>query len=525
MPSNNCDGELQPARTVTNATPAKLFISYKRSIAQDEKLAHAMRDRFAAAGHDVFIDVGMKVGTNWVAEITQRIGWCDFLIVLLSKSAIESEMVQAEVRLARQRHWRHGRPAILPVRVNYRGALDYELDAYLGRIQYAMWTGDGDTDRVIGELERNFAEVDSKSLTSAPSLDELDLTAPSEPSRDRRRPQASEDPRVLLPPGGTIRLDDHFYVPRDPDGHINKTAPLRGRTLVIKAARQMGKSSLLIRYLAACKAAGKRFSFIDFQSFSEEDLAAFPALARRIAQILLRAFSLTPETDLAFSSQLDFTYFVEDKILRAIGAPIAIAMDEVDRLLGRPYQSEFFSMLRHWHNQRAQISSPWEDVDLAMVIATEPYLLISEADRSPFNVTPAIELAAFQRPHLDQINSTYGHPLDDPELDQLYELLSGHPYLTRLAFYKLVSTPDLNFDSLMKEASESDGPFGEHLRSRLFLLQQQRDVLVAMQRVILRTSQLNHDAFYRLHAAGLVQRRGKDFVPANLLYARFFKCL
>jgi hypothetical protein len=210
--------------TMANRAPAKLFISYKRSVPDDEKLAHAMRDCFGAAGHDVFIDVGMRVGTDWVAEITRRITWCDFLIVLLSKSAVESEMVQAEVRLARQRRWRDGRPAILPVRVNYKGELDYELDAYLGRIQYIMWTGDGDTNRVISELQRSFAEVDPKSAASAPSLDELDLAAPCEQSRDRRRPLASEDPRVLLPPGGTIRLEDHFYVRRDPDGHINRIA-------------------------------------------------------------------------------------------------------------------------------------------------------------------------------------------------------------------------------------------------------------------------------------------------------------
>jgi hypothetical protein len=249
--SNNFAGQSQSTRAVTNTAPAKLFISYKRSMPADEKLAHALRDGFAAAGHDVFIDVSMKIGTNWVAEITQRIKWCDFLIVLLSESAVESEMVQAEVRLAHQRRRLDGRPGILPVRVNYRGALDYELDAYLGRAQYAMWTGDGDTERIIKEIQSTIAEVDPKSLRSSPSLDELDLTAPDQ-SRDRRRPQSSEDPRVLLPPGGTIRLEDHFYVRRDPDGHIDKTAKWRGRTLVIKAARQMGKSSLLIRYLAAC---------------------------------------------------------------------------------------------------------------------------------------------------------------------------------------------------------------------------------------------------------------------------------
>jgi TIR domain/AAA-like domain len=247
----------------------------------DAKLAHAMRHGLGAAGYDVFIDVGMKVGTDWVAEIARRISWCDFLIVLLSETAVESEMVQAEVRLAhhRRRHGRH--PAILPVRVDYRGALGYELDAYLGRIQYLMWTGDDDTDRVIRELQSSIAEVDPKSFDSALSLDELDLTAPGQRSRDRRRPQASEDPRVLLPPGGTIRLEDDFYIRRHPDGHIDKIARLKGQTLVIKAARQVGKSSLLIRYLATCKAANK-----DSRSsiFNHSPRRTFPDFLRWLAE-------------------------------------------------------------------------------------------------------------------------------------------------------------------------------------------------------------------------------------------------
>src|SRR5262249_51033222 len=172
-----------------------------------------------------------------------------------------------------------------------------------------------------------------------------------------------------------------------------------------------------------------------------------------------------------------------------------------------------------------QPSSAWECVDLALVIATEPYLLIPHADRSPFNVTPAIELNSFRRTHLDQINAAYGNLLTNVELDQLYELLSGQPYLTRLAFYRLSSSADLSFESLMADSANTDGPFGEHLRSRLFLLQQQGDMLDAMQRVITKSVELDHDAFYRLHAVGLVQRRGKETVPSNLLYARFFKRL
>jgi hypothetical protein len=501
---------------------AKLFISYKRSIPTDEKLAHTLRDAFAGLGHDVFIDINMTAGTDWVTEIDRRIRWCDFLIVLLSEAAAESEMVQAEVRLAHQRRRLDGRPNILPVRVNYAGGLGYELDAYLSRIQYVSWKGDRDTSKIVDALQTSITGKSADDFKSSASLDELAAAVPSNPSPESGRPRASEDPRVLLPPGGTIRLDDAFYVRRDADNHIDRIAPGNGRTLVIKAARQMGKSSLLIRYLAACKKAEKQFAFIDFQSFSEAELVNLPALLKRIAQILTRAFRVNePVPD--FPNQLDFTYFVEDKILRAIGAPIAIAMDEVDRLLGRPYQADFFSMLRYWHNERAQPMSVWENMDLAMVIATEPYLLIATADRSPFNVTPAIQLRPFEQKQLREINYAYGGPLTDNEQDQLYELLSGHPYLTRLAFYRLVS--DFSFETLMADSSNADGPFGEHLRSRMFMLQQQSDLLGAMRRVISKGAELDMDTYYRLHAAGLVERKGKTTVPSNMLYARFFRRL
>ena len=59
----------------------------------------------------------------------------------------------------------------------------------------------------------------------------------------------------------------------------------------------------------------------------------------------------------------------------------------------------------------------------------------------------------------------------------------------------------------------------------MFMLQQQPDLLGAMRRVISKGAELDMDTFYRLHAAGLVERKGKTTVPSNMLYARFFRRL
>ena len=127
-----------------------------------------------------------------------------------------------------------------------------------------------------------------------------------------------------------------------------------------KSPPSNGKSSLLVRYMAEGKAVGKRPILIDFQSFSEGELADFPTLLSGLAQIMSRRFKVLSQANLSFSNQRDFTNFLEDRLLAGIAEPVVFGFDEADRLLGRPYQSDFFSMLRLWHNERARPASPWE---------------------------------------------------------------------------------------------------------------------------------------------------------------------
>src|SRR5262245_13653206 len=62
-------------------------------------------------------------------------------------------MVRGEIEIARHHAAIGGAPRILPVRVNFDGPLPYPLNAYLDKIQYAMWSGAGDTSRLLEELQ------------------------------------------------------------------------------------------------------------------------------------------------------------------------------------------------------------------------------------------------------------------------------------------------------------------------------------------------------------------------------------
>jgi AAA-like domain/TIR domain len=525
QPSPAFEPRAQPSATPEPGPVSRYFISYSRRSAEDGKLAGDLRAGLESSGHEVFIDVSMRIGTDWVAEIEHRIDWCDFLVVLLSEASIHSEMVLGEVRMAHRKRRKDGRPHVLPIRVRYEGLLDYELDSYLARIQYARWTEHTDTSRVIEEI-----------LTAPRAGAPAAVDRPSQPLRekiDRRRPQPSEDLRPLLsPPGGTIRPNDEFYIQRPADVLIETMAARPGETLAIKAPRQFGKSSLLIRYLAECSSKReasqvprKCFALVDFQSFTDAELDNYATLLTRIAEELVRGLRLKATPVPRIETQAKLSDFVEDEIFRQVAPPVTLAFDEVDRVLGRSYQSDFFSMLRLWHNRRAEPLSPWERVDLALVIATEPYLLIESADRSPFNVATPVELEPFDRLMLDDLNDRYTGILTSGALDGLHELLAGHPFLTRLGFYRIVTGEVPGFDVLEKRATEPDGPFGDHLRAKLMLLKQKEGLLQAMQQVIKHASCPDDDTYFRLHGAGLVGRNEGRVTPANLLYARFFRTL
>jgi hypothetical protein len=502
----------------------RFFLSYRRRAEADTTLAQVLHDGLRQRGHEVFIDVDLPVGTDWAAEISARIDWCDFMVVLLSTDSVQSDMVAGEIRLAHYRRSMTGKPRVLPIRLAYDNPLDYELSCYLDRLQYLRWSGPQDSEVILEKLAEEAAQGVQADLGVSRQAPLTTGVVPPEEAR----PRASADPRLLLKrPGGGIKSTDPFYIRRDADDRVVDAADNVGETVVIKGPRQMGKTSLLNRYREECLSRGKKQAFVDFQIFSNHDLEDYLGLLHQLAASLLR--SLDPGTDSGaiplFTTQQSFDFFVEDHVIRKAGGPVLLAFDEADRLLGRPYQDDFFSLLRAWHNRRSQPNSVWEQVDLALVIATEPYLLIRRADCSPFNVTPSIQLGPFSRSMVDDLNLRYGAPLGPHDLNQLFELLNGQPYLTRLAFFKLKTDASVSSSVLMDRAAAADGPFGEHLRRVLLLLQEHAGLSEALRQVIL-CGACSDEAYYRLLGAGLVQPRTDGrVVPANLLYARFFKAI
>ncbi len=495
-------------------TGSRFFIAGRHDNSQHRALSQFLAEGLRHEGHQVFSDENIRPGADWTRKIDQRIRQCDVFVVLVSEDSLHNETAHVEIRQAHHYRQRQKKPRIVPIRLNYDGPLDYLLSVCLRRSHAIRWYEISDSPRVLQRLLELAEESDESGIQTPRPVQPDELT-----QTDIRRPLPEVDPRVS-PPGGALRADDPFYVERDADAVIEQRAHLLGETLVIKAPRQMGKSSLLLHYLNHCRGLGKRTVLFDFSTFEEVKLD-YPTLLTEVAAFVHRSLSLEGASP-RIETQRELTNWFEDDVLTAVQRPLVLAFDEVDRVLSKSFRGDFFTMLRMWHNKRAEIDAPWEKVDIALVISTEPFLLVDSVDRSPFNVTPPVVLSGFDHEQCEELNRRYDAPLGSDELARLSELVGGHPYLMRLALYRLVSAERLNVDQLIEGAVEEDGPFGDHLRALLLKLCRRAELVVGLRQVLADGGMPEPDIYYRLRAAGLVRREKDRTSFTNHLYQRFF---
>ena len=363
-------------------------------------------------------------------------------------------------------------------------------------------------------------------VDASPSASANSPPLPPLPSLAPPSPQAAVGP--LEPAEGTMDAESRFYIEREGDGVALRALQRQGVTLTIKGPRQMGKSSLLMRVIQGALEAGREVVYLDLQQFDQEVLAEADRFYPQFCQAIAEQLGLADGTAAAWAdgggnNQLA-TRYVQNQVLKALNRPLLLAMDEVDRLFEAECRSDFFAMLRGWHNNRASplpLLRPWKQLDLALVTATEPYHLIANLNQSPFNVGEVIELHDFSAEQVADLNQRHGAPLAPGPLAQLMELLHGHPYLVRRALY-LVANGQRPVEQVLEQAASDYGPFGDHLRYHLFRIVDHKAQRAGLRQVI-RSNRCDDEKTSRLLiAAGLARQEGSAVLLRCPLYATYF---
>jgi serine/threonine protein kinase len=473
-----------PTVTVTLPPPpasGDIVLLYKRNAHPDEQLLGMAEEGLRAQGYQVFVDRHLVVGMEWAREIEQRISRAEAVVVLLSASSVQSEMLAYEVQIAREAaQRRQGKPLILPVRVNFEGSLPEPLSAILDDIQWASWRGPEDNDRLLAEISSSLGQVK----------------------------RVASRPMTLEAVGGAVPLDSSFYIVRPTDEEFYAAISRNDSIVLVKGARQMGKTSLMARGLQEARKAGCKVVLTDFQKLNATHLESVDKFFLALAEAIADQLDLDVEPDICNPRRgpsMNFERFLRREVLKNLSSRLVWGMDEVDRLFTCSFGSEVFGLFRSWHNERSlDPTGPWQNLTLAIAYATEAHLFISDMNQSPFNVGTRLTLADFTLEQVSELNSRYGSPLKDPrELMQFYSLLDGQPYLTRRGLHELASR-NLSFAEFEGQAARDEGPFGDHLRRILVSLAQDQTLCDAMKGVLAGRPPSNPELFYRLRSSGVV---------------------
>jgi len=240
---------------------------------------------------------------------------------------------------------------------------------------------------------------------------------------------------VYFVDGGTLRANTPSYVKRPADDELFN-ALMNGEYCYILTARQMGKSSLMIRTSQKLKERNIQSAVVDIQGIGINKIREwYASLLSRIRRGLKLSVDIDAwmkqKSNIGFG--LLFSEFIQDVVLTEIADPVVIFLDEVDWMIMIDFRDDFLASIRSIYNARAQYPE-FNRISFVLLGVASPADLISEPTRTPFNIGHSIPLQELSLE--DATPLQYGLELVCPGegkriLERIFYWTNGHPYLTQ----------------------------------------------------------------------------------------------
>jgi len=236
--------------------------------------------------------------------------------------------------------------------------------------------------------------------------------------------------------GGTLRRDAASYVTREADIRILESLK-QGDFCYVLTARQMGKSSLMVRTAARLRSEKVQVAVLDLTALGQNLTIEqwYSGLLERIGTQL----DLEDELEDAWRRHENlgplqrWMQAVRDVLLESCSGAVVIFIDEIDAVRSLGFSTdEFFAGIRELYNRRAQEPELTRLTFCLLGVAT-PSDLIRDTRTTPFNIGRRIELSDFTEHEGAPLalglsrNGTDGLAL----LRRILHWTGGHPYLTQ----------------------------------------------------------------------------------------------
>ncbi|MBE9011151.1 AAA-like domain-containing protein [Pseudanabaenaceae cyanobacterium LEGE 13415] len=237
--------------------------------------------------------------------------------------------------------------------------------------------------------------------------------------------------------GGSLPPDATCYVERKADEDLYR-ALLGAEFCYVFNSRQMGKSSLRVRSMLRLREVGVQCCTIDMTAIGVQQVSAEQWYAS-IAASLVSSLGLKVQFGQWWRDHAHLTYvnrlelFLEKILLAQIPQNVVIFVDEIDSVLALKFPADdFFALIRSCYDQRSE-KPRFNRLSFALLGVTTPAELISDKQRTPFNIGRAIELSGFRFSESAPLLAGLKRVVKNPEavLKYILNWTGGQPFLTQ----------------------------------------------------------------------------------------------
>jgi formylglycine-generating enzyme required for sulfatase activity len=342
--------------------------------------------------------------------------------------------------------------------------------------------------------------------------------------------------------GGTVQAGGGIYLPRPADDELLAHC-LAGDFCYVLTARQMGKSSLMVRTAERLREQERQAVIIDLTrlgtSLQAEQwyLGLIDEIVEQLDLDIDYRAGWEKHAHLGATQRL--SRFLRDELLAALAEPLVIFIDEIDTTLSLPFSDDFFAAIRACYNARST-DPAYKRLSFVLLGVATPGDLIRDPQRTPFNIGTRIDLTDFTLEQAMPLAEGFDLPNQQSKIETLKSVLSwtnGHPYLTQRLCRALLERNQAEWNetaiaqvveqTFFGEKSKQDTNLG-FVRDMLTLRAPERYKLTVLQllRDIHKGRKIKDEeqAIPKMHLklAGIVRREGEALVLRNQIYARVF---
>ena len=340
--------------------------------------------------------------------------------------------------------------------------------------------------------------------------------------------------------GGTVQAGGGIYLPRLADDEL-LTHCLAGDFCYVLTARQMGKSSLMVRTAERLREQERRAVIIDLTRLGttlqaeQWYLGLIDEIVEQLdLQIDYRAW-WQKHAHLGATQRL--SRFLREELLATLAEPLVIFIDEIDTTLSLPFSDDFFAAIRACYNARST-DPAYKRLSFVLLGVATPGDLIRDPQRTPFNIGTRIDLTDFTLEQALPLAEGFNFPNQQSKIETLkwvFSWTNGHPYLTQRLCRALLDANRPTWDeaaiaevvelTFFGEKSKQDTNL-QFVRDMLTLRSPDvRKVLHIYNKILSGEKIKNNDKsrlISHLKISGIVRDQNEFLVTRNRIYEKIF---